>query len=41
MATRLTELLSMDHDELIVSLVPTIGAGDDEQTRLMYLIGRL
>jgi hypothetical protein len=40
---RLTELLSAGLDELMVSLVPTTGADDDddEQTRLMQLIGRL
>jgi hypothetical protein len=40
---RLTELLAAGLDELMVSLVPTTGAGDDddEQTRLMQLIGRL
>ena len=42
-AARLTELLAAGLDELMVSLVPTTGAGDDddEQTRLMQLIGRL
>jgi F420-dependent oxidoreductase-like protein len=41
-AARLTELLTAGLDELMVSLVPTTGAGDDdEQTRLMHLIGRL
>jgi hypothetical protein len=41
-AARLTELLVAGLDELMVSLVPTTGAGDDdEQTRLMQLIGRL
>ena len=40
-AARLTELLAAGLDELMVSLVPTIGAGDDEQTRIMHLIGRL
>ena len=39
---RLTELLSAGLDELMVSLVLTTGADDDEeQTRLMHLIGRL
>lgn len=40
---RLTELLAAGLDELMVSLVNTTGAGDDddEQTRLMQLIGRL
>ena len=41
-AARLTELLTAGLDELMVSLVPTTGAGDDDvQTRLMHLIGRL
>ena len=41
-AARLTELLAAGLDELMVSLVHTTGAGDDdEQTRLMQLIGRL
>jgi len=41
-ADRLTELLTAGLDEVMVSLVPTTGAGDDdEQTRLMQLIGRL
>jgi F420-dependent oxidoreductase-like protein len=41
-AARLTELLAAGLDELMISLVPTIRAGDDdEQTRLMQLIGRL
>jgi alkanesulfonate monooxygenase SsuD/methylene tetrahydromethanopterin reductase-like flavin-dependent oxidoreductase (luciferase family) len=41
-AARLTELLAAGLDELMVSLVRTTGAGDDdEQTRLMQLIGRL
>jgi hypothetical protein len=39
---RFAELLTAGLDELMISLVPTIGAdGDDEQTRLMHLIGRL
>jgi len=39
---RLTELLAAGIDELMVSLVPTTGEGDDdEQTRFMQLIGRL
>src|SRR5690242_9991462 len=43
-AARLTELLAAGLDELMVSLVRTTCAGDDdddEQTRLMQLIGRL
>jgi alkanesulfonate monooxygenase SsuD/methylene tetrahydromethanopterin reductase-like flavin-dependent oxidoreductase (luciferase family) len=43
-AARLTELLEAGLDELMVSLVPTLGAGDrdnDEQARLAHLIGRL
>ena len=41
-AARITELLAMGLDELMVSLVPTMGEGvDDEQARLMHLIGRL
>jgi alkanesulfonate monooxygenase SsuD/methylene tetrahydromethanopterin reductase-like flavin-dependent oxidoreductase (luciferase family) len=40
-ADRLTELLTAGLDEVMVSLVPTTGADDDEQTRLMQLIGRL
>jgi len=41
-ADRLTELLAAGLGEVMVSLVPTTGAGgDDEQTRLMQLIGRL
>src|SRR6476469_1944945 len=40
-ADRLTELLAAGLGEVMVSLVPTTGAGgDDEQTRLMQLIGR-
>jgi hypothetical protein len=35
------ELLAVGLDELMVSLVPTAGAGDDEQALLMHLIGRL
>lgn len=39
---RLTELQAADPDDIIVSQVSTTGAGgDDEQTRLMRLIGRL
>jgi hypothetical protein len=38
---RLTELLAAGLDELMVSLVHATGADDDEQTRLMQLIGRL
>lgn len=40
-AARFTELLAAGLDELMVSLVPTTGAGDDEQELLMHLIGRL
>ncbi len=40
-AALLTKLLAAGIDELMVFLVPTIGAGDDEQTRLMNLIGWL
>src|SRR6478736_6142585 len=41
-ADRLTELLAAGLGEVMVSLVPTTGADDDdEQTRLMQLIGRL
>ena len=41
-AARLAELLAAGLDELMISLVHTTGAGDDdEQTRLMQLIGRL
>jgi hypothetical protein len=40
-AARITELLEAGLDELMVSLVPTAGEGnDDEHTRLMHLIGR-
>ena len=42
-AARLTELLEAGMDELMVSLVATLGAGDsdnDEQARLAHLIGR-
>jgi hypothetical protein len=41
-ADRLAELLTAGLGEVMVSLVPTTGADDDdEQTRLMQLIGRL
>jgi alkanesulfonate monooxygenase SsuD/methylene tetrahydromethanopterin reductase-like flavin-dependent oxidoreductase (luciferase family) len=40
-AARFAELLAAGLDELMVSLVPTTGAGDDEQALLMHLIGRL
>ena len=40
-AARFTELLAAGLDEIMVSLVPTAGGGDDEQARLMHLIGRL
>jgi len=40
--SQLTELLAAGLDELMVSLVPTAGEGnDDEQARLAHLIGRL
>jgi len=39
---RLAELLDAGLGEVMVSLVPTTGADDDdEQTRLMQLVGRL
>lgn len=38
---RLTELLSAGPDELVVSLVPTTSKVEEEQTRLMKLIGQL
>jgi F420-dependent oxidoreductase-like protein len=41
-AARLDELLQTGIDELIVSLVPITGTGEDEQqAQLMHLIGRL
>jgi hypothetical protein len=41
-AARFTELLRTGIDELMVSLVPITGTGEDEQqTQLMHLIGRL
>src|SRR5689334_12147614 len=40
-ADRLTELLTAGLDEVMVSLVHTTDADDDEQMRLMQLIGRL
>jgi hypothetical protein len=40
-SVRFTELLTTGLDELMVSLVPTTSAADDEQTRLMHLIGQL
>jgi len=44
-AARLTELLAAGLDELMVSLVPSAGAGgsgdDEEHTRLAHLVGRL
>jgi hypothetical protein len=40
--TRLNELLETGIDELMVSLVPITGTGEDEQqAQLMHLIGRL
>jgi hypothetical protein len=39
---RLTELLKTSIHELMVSLVPIVGTGEDEQqVRLMQLIGQL
>ena len=38
---RLTELLASGLDEIMISLVLTGAGGDDEQKRLMHLIGRL
>ena len=42
-AARLNELLGMDIDELMVSLVPSTGTDEDEQqlAQLMHLIGQL
>ena len=41
-AARFTELLAAGLDELVVSLISTTGAGDDdEHARLAHLIGRL
>jgi F420-dependent oxidoreductase-like protein len=40
-AARLNELLAAGLDELMISLVPIKETGDDEQTLLMHLIGRL
>ena len=40
-AARFAELLEAGLDELLVSLVPTRGEGNDEQARLAHLIGRL
>ncbi len=40
-AAQFTELLVTGLDELMISLVPTAGAGNDEQASLMRLIGRL
>ena len=41
-AARLTELLGAGLDEVMVSLVPITGTGEDEQqVQLMHLIGRL
>jgi alkanesulfonate monooxygenase SsuD/methylene tetrahydromethanopterin reductase-like flavin-dependent oxidoreductase (luciferase family) len=40
-SVRFTELLTEGLDELMVSLVPTTSAANDEQTRLMHLIGQL
>jgi alkanesulfonate monooxygenase SsuD/methylene tetrahydromethanopterin reductase-like flavin-dependent oxidoreductase (luciferase family) len=40
-AARFTELLAAGLDELMVALVPTKDACDDEQSQLMHLIGQL
>lgn len=40
-AARLSELLAAGLYELMISLVPITETGDDEQTLLMHLIGRL
>jgi alkanesulfonate monooxygenase SsuD/methylene tetrahydromethanopterin reductase-like flavin-dependent oxidoreductase (luciferase family) len=40
-ATRFTELLAEGLDELMISLVPTTSADDNEKELLMHLIGRL
>jgi hypothetical protein len=40
-SARFTELLTAGLHELMVSLVPMASAVDDEQTRLMHLIGQL
>ena len=40
-SARFTELMAAGLDELMVSLVPTTGKVEEEQTRLMNLIGKL
>jgi F420-dependent oxidoreductase-like protein len=40
-AARFTELLTAGLDELMVALVPTTSAVDNEQSQLMHLIGQL
>ena len=40
-AARFNELLAAGLDELMVAIVPTKDAGDDEQRLLIHLIGRL
>jgi hypothetical protein len=40
-ASRFTELLAAGLDELMVALVSTKDAGDDEQSQFMHLIGQL
>ena len=41
MSAQFTELMEAGLDELMVSLVPTTGKAEEEQTRLMNLIGQL
>jgi len=38
---RFTDLMAAGLDELMVSLVPTTSTVEEEQTRLMNLIGQL
>ena len=40
-SARFTDLLAAGLDELMVSLVPTTSTVEEEQTRLMNLIGQL
>jgi hypothetical protein len=40
-AALLTELLAAGLDELMVSLVPIAACSDEQQVRLMHLIGQL
>ena len=40
-SARLDELLGAGLDELMISLVPTVGTGEDEYAQLMHLISRL